>query len=179
MIDKNRKELDQTLESFQNIERIKRHLEDLDGRLQVAYKEQGKLTKTLDKEKEDFEDLQKLSIKGLFYKILGSKEAQIEKERQEYLEAALKYNEVKKSVELLEFEQQTLNEKLQKAPDLKNKLNKLLKEREKAIVKSNSTKGKQLLNLVHEIDRKVAMQREIQEALEVGTKVKEVLVSKV
>ncbi len=50
----------------------------------------------LEKEYKDIEKLENLSIKGLFYKILGSKEEQIERERQDYLQIVLKQKEILK-----------------------------------------------------------------------------------
>ena len=49
------------------------------------------------KEFEDIENLEKLGMKALFYKVLGSQEEQLEKERQEYLQASLKYDQVRKT----------------------------------------------------------------------------------
>ncbi|HAK42313.1 MAG TPA: hypothetical protein DCM59_05845, partial [Clostridium sp.] len=55
-------------------------------------------------EDKDVKKLESLSITSIFYSILGSKEKQLEKERQELLAARLKYEECAKSVLDLEKE---------------------------------------------------------------------------
>ena len=59
----------------------------------------GKLKKQVYKEGRDVKKLEGLSLPGLFLSILGSKEAQLEKERQEYLAAKLKYDECNSEID--------------------------------------------------------------------------------
>lgn len=53
------------------------------------------------KEQTDVRQLESLSLTGLFYSILGSKEQQLEKERQEALRAQLCLDEAKRTLELV------------------------------------------------------------------------------
>jgi len=96
-------QLKETLDQYQSAEKINRHLDKLDRRLTAEGKELGKMALALDKENKDYEELEKLSIRSIFHKVLGSKEEQMEKEKQEYLQASLKYDEAKKAIELLEI----------------------------------------------------------------------------
>lgn len=145
-------ELKETLESYHQLLRIDRHLHELKKQLEDAYKDLESFEIKLRKEFNDIEKLEKLSIKGLFHKVLGSKEEQIEKERQEYLQVSLKYDEVKKSVELLEYERDLLQPKTKGLPLLEKKLNKLIKQREKLLIESNTPAGKQILDILLVID---------------------------
>ena len=82
--------LNQLLEELQGVERAERQMQKVQQQLEFSYRQLEHLAKTLDKEYADVEKLEKMSIKGVFYKVLGDKEAQLEKERQEYLQAVLK-----------------------------------------------------------------------------------------
>ena len=88
------KELDKVLKKYQDFERVNKHLIDLDKRIDESYKAMDKLERVMTKEQKEVEELEKLSLKGIFHKVLGSKAEQLEKERQEYLQAALKRNAV-------------------------------------------------------------------------------------
>jgi len=119
--------------------------------------------------------LEELSVKGLFYKILGSKEEQIEKERQEYLQVSLKYDEAKKSLELLEYERNLLKGKADKLPELEKKLESLIKKREKSLIENNTDAGKQILNLLLIIDTHREFIGNVQQTQKTGEEVIDVL----
>lgn len=104
----------------------------------------------------------------MFYKVLGSKEAQIEKERQEYLEVALKYDEAKKKVDLLEYERSVLEKKVTDAKALDKKIIKLKKQREKDLMKSNPLVGQRLVQIAKGEDDLHSINREIEEAMAMG-----------
>jgi hypothetical protein len=145
-------QLKDTLELYQQLLRIDRHLEELKVQLNNSYKDLDRLELQLRKEFSDIEQLEKLSVKGLFHQVLGSKEAQIEKERQEYLQVSLKYDEAKKTVELLMYELDLLQGKTKDLPVVEKKLNSLIKRREKLLIESNTLAGKQILDLVLVMD---------------------------
>ena len=138
--------------------------------MSLATKALHKLTSSMDKELEDMEDMEKMSVKAVFYKVLGSKEEQLEKERQEYLQASLKFNEQKDKIELLEFELGVLNKKLRNKSQLVKDLSRLKNIREQEIINSNPRQAQQLLNLSHNLDNNILKQREISEAVQVGNK---------
>ena len=144
--------LKETYDALQHATRVDRHLAELNQELSEAYQELDKLEKKLEKEFKDIERLEKLSVKGLFHQVLGSKEEQIEKERQEYLQASLKYDEAKKSAKLLEYERDLLEKKVQDLPTLKNQLDQLIKRREKDLIQNRTDTGKQLLEILTRID---------------------------
>lgn len=145
-------ELRQTYEKHQHLLLVDRHLKQLNEQLTTAYQDLEKLEKKLKEEFEDLDDLEKLSVRGLFYQVLGSKEEQIDKERQEYLQASLKYDEAKKSIALLEYEQKLLEGKTRDIPDIERQLNLLIKQREKSMIESGSPAGKQIMDLLLVMD---------------------------
>lgn len=164
-------ELKDTLEELQQSQRIERYLNQLTEQLNKAYQDLESLENKLKKEFSDIEKLEKLSVKGLFHQILGSKEEQIEKERQEYLQASLKYDEAKKSVELLEYERSLLKGKADSLPQIEKKLNRLIKQREKLLIKNNTPTGKKLLDLLLIMDTNREFAGNIQESKKSGNEV--------
>ena len=162
------KQLDKVLKQYQDFERVNKHLNDLDKRIGESYKTMDKLERILTKEQKEIEELEKLSLKGIFHKVLGSKGEQLEKERQEYLQAALKRNEHKKSVELLEYERGILENKLEKLKGIEAQAEQLIKEREKNLMRTGSPVGQRILTISKTIDESKHLKREIKEALHVG-----------
>lgn len=165
------KQLKETFEQFQQAQRIERHLKQLSEQLSKAYLDLEKFEKELKKEFADIENLEKLSVKGLFHQILGSKEEQIEKERQEYLQASLKYDEAKKSVELLEYERNLLQGKSENLSRIEKELNALIKKREKLLIESDSESGKKILDLLLIMDTHREFINNVSEAKNSGNEV--------
>ena len=162
------KEINKILAKAQDFERVKKHLKSLNQQLIKGYKELNKLEKIMEKHGDDVNTLERLSLKGLFHKVLGSKKEQLDKERQEYLQAALKRNEHKKSLELLEYEKGILSEKLAKLKDIPAQAELLIKKRENVLIKSGTPVGMRILTISKQIDESRRMKREIKEALDAG-----------
>ncbi|MCP3928037.1 MAG: hypothetical protein GY705_02920 [Bacteroidetes bacterium] len=165
----------QVLSEYKSLLLAQDHLKDLENRLKEAYAELEKMEKTLDKEYADVEKLEKFSINSLFKKVLGNKEEQLEIERHEYLQAVLKQKEVTKSVELLEFEQKVIEEKLNKLPKIEKELERLLQMQEKELLSRDPKSRLQLKSIIDELDNYVQLKREIYEAKIVGAKAKQLL----
>ena len=159
-----------SIAEIQNLKRVRKHFEKTQLDLDDAYDKLDVLDAELDQEYQDLKQLENLSMKSLFHKILGSKEEQIEKERQEYLQATLKYNAFKKNVEILEFEKTVLEKKLGDVSLLENKVKTLKKEREKELLRSGSEIGNKLLSLHKEEDSIELMTKEFSEAINAGAK---------
>ena len=169
------KQLNKILSKSQDFDRIQKHLKSLELQLANGYKELDKLEKIMDRQGQDVVQLEKLSLKGIFHKILGSKKEQLGKERQEYLQAALKRNEHKKSVELLEYEKGILEDKLAKLKDIPAQAEQLIKKRENDLMRSGTPVGMRILTISKQIDESRRLKREIAEAYEAGEAAIEVL----
>lgn len=165
----------ETLEAYQNIQLVKKHLSHVHLQLEAAHAQLLELEWILDKEQRDVEALEKTSLTSIFYKLLGNKEQQLEKEKQEYLQAFLQYQDGKKSIELLEFEKKVLKEKLLNEKAIKIKLRDLKRQREIHLIKNDKIKGKEILQFDSQIEEKLLLQRELREALIVGIKAKDEL----
>ncbi len=169
------KKLSKAIQDFQSLELTKQHLALLEERLHDAYEKLEDLHDILKKEYKDVQVLEQLSMRKLFQTILGNQEKHLEKERQEYLEAALHYNEFNKTVELIEYEKKILDRKLENYNLVKSELNALIRQRERELLKTEGTARFQLSSINNVIDGNLRIKRELHEALAVGLKVKEVL----
>lgn len=160
--------LHQKMEALKSLEIVDGHLKTTKKSLKEAYASSKKIEKQLDKENRDIEKLEKLSVKKLFHKVLGNKEEQLEKERQDFLEVSLKYNEHKKTIELLEFELGVLEGKIAGIPNLKKEVTKLKRLREKELVQTTGKLGKELRSVISDSDSLVLGLKEYEEAMVVG-----------
>lgn len=156
------------LEKLVELKRIEKHFQSTMNQLDDSYTKLDELHDILEKEYLDVKELEGLSMKSLFHKVLGSKEEQIEKERQEYLQATLRYNDFKKSVELLEFERDLLKKKITDVSIYENQLEQLKIKREKELLMSNSDQGKELMRIVHQLDQLISVGKELSEARQAG-----------
>jgi uncharacterized protein involved in exopolysaccharide biosynthesis len=109
-------EIKKLLEDHQVIKKAESRLKELIPEITRLKSTLRPLELSMQKEFEDIEALEKIGMKALFYKVLGSQEEQVEKERQEYLQASLKYDQARKSLELLEFEYNILSKKTGSLP---------------------------------------------------------------
>lgn len=161
-------QLRSVLDQTETLRKIKSHLTNLQEKIKQEKVTLNKLSQRVDYEHAEYEKLDKLSIKSLFHSVLGDKEQQTEKGRQEYLQAYLRYQEAKKSLELLEFEYQTLSKKLEKENFLNAELERLIALREQELIVLDEKYGIHLKKLFQEGDRLQKLRLEIHEAIKAG-----------
>lgn len=94
----------ETIAEIKKLNSIQKHHASITTELENSYHELTKLEDQLVDELEDIEKLEKISITSVFYKVLGSEDEQLEKHRHEYLTISLKQKELKKDIEILEYE---------------------------------------------------------------------------
>jgi len=159
------------LNEIDSLRKVELHLKAVDADLKLSYEKIDTADRKLKRELKDVEDLEKIGIKSLFYKTLGSKEDQLEKERQEYLSAALHYKELTKASKLLEFEKKILSKKTVRLDELTTKLEALKRSREREILNSgNDSLKNQLLELSKKLETNSVSNRGVNEALLEGEK---------
>jgi len=163
-----RTELSEVTKKLDRLKKVGNRLEDLNREIISLEGKISFLVKQVDKESEDIEVLKKTGIKSLFYKVLGSKEEQLEKERQEYLEANLRYDEVRKSLELLSYERNILEDKIKYLPRTEQRYQELLKLREQEIISSNPQLADRIRTIDAQITEREKMIFEVDEAMQVG-----------
>ncbi len=163
-------EIQKEISNFRSLQKADDHMHSLKYEIDKAYAELHALENRLDKEYRDYEKLEGKSIKGFFYNVLGSKEEQLEKERQEYLQLSLKFDEVKASIKLKEFERDVLAKKVAQYNTSEKRLKELKKKREAYLLRTNSMDSHRLREIINKMDDVTRLLTDIDEAVAVGDK---------
>jgi hypothetical protein len=166
------KSLDERLtevkEDIRHKQKLEKDLLQIKESLAAEREKYANLKKQLLKEGRDVEKLEGLSLSGLFLTILGSKEAQLEKERQEYLAAKLRYDACRSEIDALEGKERDTIKQLALLEGLEAKYRELLAEKEAVILSGQGGQARLLLELSEELGELKANQKELQEAIEAG-----------
>lgn len=128
----------------------------------------NQLLNEYEKENQDVFDLEATNITSLFYTILGSKEKQLEKEKQEVLKAKLKYDQCKHNVEYLVDESKKLVDELSKIDGCESEYEELINGKLKVISVENEVTSEKLKKLIKRKENIHANIKEVDEAIEVG-----------
>jgi len=136
--------------------------------LQKEVDRKGELEDIFKDEDKDVKKLESLSIASIFYSILGSKEKQLEKERQELLATRLKYEECAKSVLDLEKELASYKTSLDSLLDAQEEYEATLKRKEEFILKLEDSNSQRLHKLMDNLANLEANKKEVQEAISAG-----------
>lgn len=163
-------EIKKLLEEHQIVKKADARLNELEPEIAKLRGELKPLESNMQKEFEDIEALEKIGMKTLFYKVLGSQQEQIEKERQEYLQASLKYDQVRKSLELAEFERNILIKKVGGLGAIEQRLNELSAKQEMEIINMPGAASLELKKIYSQIEAQHRMKIDISEAMKAGTK---------
>jgi len=158
-----------TIADIVHLDKVEAQLKHTTKELEDAYEEEQVVNKKLDKELRDVERMEGFSTKSIFYKILGSKEEQIEKERQEYLEVTLQSEDLGNEIKLLEYEVNLLQAKIGSRENLEAQLEGLKIKREEEIISKDPILRKKLLDLSEALELQYQLKQELQEAIEQGT----------
>ncbi|MFH2038855.1 MAG: hypothetical protein ABIJ65_05410 [Chloroflexota bacterium] len=168
-------ELSTRLTKISEQKRLKLKLEGdlhtVETELQAASTRFSVLASQLEKEKVDVEKLEHLSLKALFYSVLGSKEQQLDKERQELLSAQLKYQQSRKQVTFLEQDKNSLIRQLGDLANIEAEYELLLSEKEDLLRRSEQPVARELIEVSGKIANLNSQLKEIAEAISAGNRV--------
>ncbi len=162
-------EIKKLLDEHQVLIKVQARLEAIGPDIDQLRKELLPLDQLMQKEYADLENLEKMGLKSVFYKVLGSQESQLEKERQEYLQASLKYEQVRKSLELLEFEHNVLKKKIDGLPAVQKRLDDLSKKQEYELMQMPGTAGLEIKKIYGQIEVQQRLYTDINEAIKAGS----------
>lgn len=162
-------ELKTQLEGIQRAERYRQELERTRTARQAGL---DRLAQAMEKEFQDMEALEQWSIKELFVKMIN-KEEQLEKEKEEYLQAAIAFQEAKKEAEMLDFEIKVLKDKEAGRKEIEAELQHLYEIRETEIL--DNQPDHPLKPVLKEMARWSQIERELEEAIQHGTNVEVLL----
>ena len=128
----------------------------------------NQLLNEYEKENQDVLNLEATNITSLFYTILGNKEEQLKKERQEVLKAKLKYDQCKHNVEYLVEESKKLVDELSELEGCESEYEELINEKLKNISIEDKDTSEKLKKLIKRKENIHANIKEVDEAIEVG-----------
>lgn len=115
------------------VQKLHNRVQELQKEKQALEIQVQKLRNSVGQEEADVRRLEGLSLTGLFYSILGSKDEQLYKERQEALSAQLKYDEAVRQVEVIDRELQRAQSEWAGAHHSGDDFENLLKRKEELI----------------------------------------------
>jgi DNA repair exonuclease SbcCD ATPase subunit len=157
--------LTQAIERKRLKAKLERNLKQVESDLEAKSTLLNTLERQLQKEQVDVERLERLSLTGLFYSVLGSRDQQVDKERQEMLAAQLKYQQAKRTVDALRADQAHLQQQLGELRGVEDEYTALLARKENLLRESNSQVAAELMRLAEQVANRGAEQREIDEAI--------------
>ena len=119
----------------------------------------------------DVERLEGLSLAGLFYAVLGSKEEQLEKERKEYLAAKLRHDASADAVRAMEQEMSEIEDRLVQLGDPEAEYQALLDQKNALVMQAGGARAERLLRLSEALADARSDAREVREAISAGVAV--------
>lgn len=168
-------QLKASIEELARIRKIGEHIQELSVRLADEERALKVMEATLTKEQQDVEALEREGLTSMFRKFLGDREEKLEKEREEYLRASLRFNELFKSVQLIRYELDVLNAKATQEEALVARIGVLIKEREAELMQTDPAVAQVLKGLYAQSDKLSTYSVQIEEAIAAGTQALEVV----
>ncbi|MCP4728260.1 MAG: hypothetical protein GY863_24705 [bacterium] len=155
-------------EKVRERDRLKILLDESEKSLESESEKYVQYEKILKKELADVEKLENSSLTGLFYSILGSKEDQLEKERQEYLAAKLKFDRCSHTVDSLKKEIARLKSQLSELDGIETELKNVITEKENLIAGEGGLHLKKLTENAEKTADAESLAKELAEAVSAG-----------
>jgi hypothetical protein len=164
-------QLQRASENRRQLKKLEQTYQNLWSRLGEEESRADELQKKLQKEYRDVDQLQNGSIASLFYSILGTKEQQIQKERQEYLAAQLSFDASVVQVENIKHDLTETQQKLDALGGSEQEYLDALKAKESALLSLNDGRSRQLETNFEESSRLEEESKQLIEAIDAGNKV--------
>ncbi len=139
--------LTQAAERVARREKLSRRVADLEAEHREAAETAERLKEKLHQERLDVEQLEGISLTALLATILGSKEQQLEKERQDALAAELKYPEARTRLKALEADLDRARCQLRELDGAEAAYQELLREKEELISRSGRPGAEEIFRL--------------------------------
>ena len=158
-------DLIQLKESTEEKTRIEKLLNRTKKELTQEQNKSVLLKKELQKEFKDVKRLEEGGITNLFHELLGTKEQKLDKERQEYLAAKLKYENSQKQTENLKQEVERLSRELQQCGNPEKDYKALLSAKEQQLKAANDGT---LLKYEKQLGHYYSQKKEVNEAIHAG-----------
>lgn len=163
--------LSKAIEQKRLKDKLEKDLRAVEGELREKSSRFASLGSQLDQEKIDVEKLEQIGLTYLFYSVLGSREEQLEKQRQELLSAQVSYQQTRKQVEYLEQERDRLAREVERLAGAESGYEAALSEKERFLQQSDQNVSRELLAFSEELANLHSELKEIEEAILAGESV--------
>lgn len=168
-------QLKESIQELEQIRKVSEHTAQLRERLAAEEKALLVMETTLAKEQRDVETLEREGLTSMFRKFIGDREEKLEKEREEYLRASLRFNELFKSVELIRFELDLLSKKEQSQDSVARRVETLIAYREKELLDLDPQVALVLKGINQQADKLHKYSFEVEEAHAAGMRALELV----
>lgn len=175
MLEKLNQQMGEIKEKVRMKQKLQSRLERVKSILAEEKSQLQQLQEELKKEEKDVEKLEGLSLTGLFHAVLGDKLEKIEKEKQEFIAAQLKYDHHKQSVSEFEKELEEIKEALKPFENLDRDYQSMIKAKMNFIMQRNDANTDKLMILTERVTDLQHDIKELEEAIEAGDKAEETL----
>ncbi len=153
-------------------DRLQAKMQKITESLKTEEVRAARLGLVLKKELKDVENLEGLSVAGLFHAILGRLPEQWEKERTEYLAAKLQNDECLEAIEIMKLEKEQMSEQLMKLSNVDKDYEEILINKEVFLLSTDSSaSGVELLRFAEQLSDTKADIKELKEAIDAGKSV--------
>jgi hypothetical protein len=140
---------------------VEKELQEKSARLEA-------LSTQLEKEQVDADALEHISLTSLFHSVLGSREQQLEKERQGLLSAQLQFQQTKHQVEFLKQDRNSLLQQLDQLKNVDSEYELLLSDKERFLRQSDDPVSSELVEISEKIAYLTSEEKEVSEAISAG-----------
>lgn len=162
------KELEKLQQGVNRRNKIESMLISLDEQLDQQEEKAQVYKKELDEEQIDVDRLNKTTITALFYTILGSKEEQLEKERQESLSARLRYEDIQTQIEDTKYQITKLEAEKAELEYCEKAYEELFNKKYQMLKNQSGIQADKIAEIEHGIVVLKSNMKEIQEAIDAG-----------
>lgn len=124
-------------------------------------------------EQEDVDRLEGRSLTAFFYTVVGKKDEKLDKERQEALAAAMKYDTAARELEYVQREIRRCEDELKTLSEQEETYEKLLKEKASLIKSAEKAESVEIIGLEEKIAVQEGRKKELIEAIGAGDRARE------
>jgi len=124
-------------------------------------------------EKQDVDLLERLTLKALFATILGSKEEQIQKERQDLLMVEMQTRSTKHLIDSLQAEVNHLQDQISQLKNIEDDYQRAFKQKEQYLINQNPKTASEIVQNSNRVAQTRNQIKEIEEAIRAGQNVQE------
>lgn len=171
MFEEINQELDSLHQGFMRYQKTGSMLNDLTEQFDARKKAEAALEKTFEKEDLDLEKISKTSVTSLFYTLLGSREQQVEKERQEALAAKLKLDQCRYELQDIQARIEKLNREHAEYSGCEQQYNELLRKKHDMLLEQHGKSTEEIIGLENQLLSCKSKRKEIDEAISAGNNV--------